>query len=346
MARKFGLLITALTIPLIMVSGFASAFAQGVRIPVGNASIRILKEVQLSTEIPGIMTYVNPTEEGQQVRKGEVVIRLKDDVIQAQLTEAIKKSESNVEIKFAETALAKAQIDYDVQLEKNSKRPADRPVFTDSEMRQSQLEVQKAQAQLEKSNEDKIVLQLAAKTKEAELGQYTVYAPDDGVVTQVHKWPGQAVRQGDPVLTITDLTLVRAVLLVHYSYRDQISIGNQVELRIGSRQQAPVTPENSIAPESDGQRGKGILDGAPGLRGSTTARQPVRVAAAEPVPSPFASQDPATREKFVGTVTFISPKLTTTGELEVFVNVPNRQDEEGRYLLQQGVTVDAWIMGN
>lgn len=321
--------------------------AQGTRIPVNDASIRILKEVQLSAEIPGILVYVNPTEEGQIVRKGDVVFRLKDDLIKAQHREALKKASSDVEIKFAETALAKAEIDYQVQAEKNAKAPKGFQVFTESEMRQAKLEVQKAEAQLEKSNEDKIVLQLAADTKQTELGQYSVSAPDDGVVTLVHKYPGQAVRQGDAVLTVTDLTILRASLHVDYSYREHISVGDTVELTLRQTSSAPAGSTQESAPAgSTPPRAANPLEGAPGLRpGSvppalSATSVPPTASASAPLAAPAVSG-----EKFTGTITYISPKLTAKGELEIYVNVPNRQDAEGRYLLQQGVLVTAWIQG-
>ncbi len=323
-----------------------SACAQGTRIPVNDARLAILKEVQLSAEIPGILDYVNPTEEGQVVKKGDIIIRLKDDVVQAQLREAEKKAESEVEIKFAQTALAKAEIDLQVQKEKNAQASRQFTVFTESEIRQSELEVQKAQAQLEKSNEDKIILQLAADVKRSEIGQYTVLAPEDAVVTQVHKWPGQAVRQGDPVLTVTDLTILRAVLLVDYSYRDQISVGNTVELTISSRRK-PAAGESGEAAVEPARTRSNPLEGAPGLRPSAPAFDAPAAPATAPSPfdNPPAAASARQGEKFVGTVTFVTAKLSTRGELTVFVNVPNRQDRQGRYLLQEGVPVEAWIQG-
>lgn len=349
MCNCWGRICLAAVVAVVMAGLAVPGMAQGHRIPVNDASIRILKEVQLSAEIPGILVYVNPTDEGQMVHKGDVVIRLKDDVIRAQHAEALKKAESEVEIKFAQTALDKAEIDYQVQAEKNEKAPKGFQVFTESEMRQARLEVQKAQAQLEKSNEDKIVLQLAAKTKETELGQYTVQAPEDGVVTQVHKWPGQAVRQGDPVLTVTDLTILRAALHVDYSYREHISIGDQVEILLGRRAAGTLeAPPADTAAAPSAQSGRNILEGAPGLRAASPPGTPAAAAPPAAVPSSPAAAfgDSPTGEKFIGTITFISPKLTAKGELEVYVNVPNRQDAEGRYLLQQGVNVTAWIQGD
>ena len=49
------------------------------------------------------------------------------------------------------------------------------------------LEVRKGEAQLSKAKEDKVLYELDLKTKEAQLNQYTVYAPFDGFVTKGFK---------------------------------------------------------------------------------------------------------------------------------------------------------------
>lgn len=302
------------------------------RVPVSKGAIRILKEVPLSSEIPGHLIYVNPTEEGQLVRKGEVVIRLNDDLITAQHLLAKRKAASEVEIKFAEVALDKATVDLEVQMEANSLSPG---TYTESEIRQSRLEVKKAEAQLEKSKEDKIILELEAQAKGVELKQYEVESPIDGVVTEVHRWPGEAVRQGDAVLTITDLTVVRAVLDVDYGYRDLVSVGDSVEVIATGRSVAASAEDNTE--QSTRPAGTSILSdfgGSPALPGQTNGNQ-------RPAPPGRTAG-----ERFTGTVTYISTKLTAgaSRQLEVYVNVPNRQDGQGRFLLLEGVEVQAWIL--
>ena len=301
------------------------------RVPVSKGAIRILKQVPLSSEIPGHLIFVNPTEEGQLVRRGDIVIRLNDDLIAAQHVLAQRKAASEVEIKFAEVALDKATVDLEVQLEANSLSPG---TYTESEIRQSKLEVKKAEAQLEKSREDKIILELEAQAKGVELKQYEVKSPIDGVVTEVHRWPGEAVRQGDPVLTITDLTVVRAVLDVDYGYRDLVSVGDTVEVIATGRPMA--TPAEDTSEQPTRPAGTSILSDFNGSTGKEDSGSIQRPAAAGRIAG----------ERFTGTVTYISTKLTpgASRQLEVYVNVPNRQDSQGRFLLLEGVGVQAWIL--
>ena len=308
------------------------------RVPVSKGAIRILKEVPLSSEIPGHLNYVNPTEEGRLVRKGDIVIRLTDDLIRAQHTLAERKAASEVEIKFAQVALDKALVDLQVQEEANSMSPG---TYTESEIRQSKLEVKKAEAQLEKSREDKVILELEAMTKGVELKQYEVASPIDGVVTEIHRWPGEAVRQGDPVLTITDLTIVRAVLDVDFSYREMVSVGDEVEI-IANEQ--PLAAGSVVDTSGDKRPTGGSILSQLDLNSNVPSA--VREAENSQTPPSNRANGVTADKKFRGSVTYISTKLTTGSkrELEVYVNVPNRQDADGRYMLLEGVEVKAWIL--
>jgi multidrug resistance efflux pump len=322
-------------------------------ISANRANVVILDERELSAEIPGLLVYVNPPTEGQLVKKGDVVIRLNDTVIKKQCELAQAKAASDVEIKFTEVALAKSLVDYDVQMtqQKESVRRSGKGVYTDSEMRQLELDVEKARASVEKSKEEKHILELEAITKEAELSQYTIVAPNDGVITKIHRRPGQSVRQGDPILTLTDLSVVRAIIFVDYGYRDQVRIGDEVEIMItqpdrteASRGQNEDMRESDDAELADSAADEDVLGD---FNASTEAVRKTAPAAAprESEKDVVTAKAPARPgEKFLGKITFIAPRLSTHArELECWVDVPNRQDDSGRYALKERVHVDARI---
>ncbi|MCA9033779.1 MAG: efflux RND transporter periplasmic adaptor subunit [Planctomycetaceae bacterium] len=309
------------------------------RVPAHNCSIRILKEIPLSTQIPGHLTFVNPVEEGRMVRIGDIVIRLDDELIQAQLAHLEKKAASTTEIDFAKIAQASAEADLEVQESANQQSPG---TFTETEIRRAKLEVDKAAAQLAKASEEKTILGLEAETKRVELKQYTVEAPINGVVTKVHCFPGQAVRQGDPVLTVADLSVVRAVLDIDQSYFGSISVGDEVELTATGHAANPTAPSPVPNPQTNG----GILSQFPGGGSASPVQSsatPENFAEAAAVPGRASS---LRGERFVGQVTHILPRLTQEGapKIEVYVNVPNRTDNEGRYLLLEGIGMTAVVI--
>lgn len=318
----------------------SSAWAQEVRqIPAQEAQMQIIRQVPIAAEVAGALVVVNPTEEGVFVKKGDLLIKLNDTVILAEVERARKQATLVTEIEFAEVALETALENQKQKQEANKKRPG---AFTPSEMRQVDLEVRKGQAQLSKSNEDKVLHELDLKTKEAQLNQYTVYAPFDGFVTKVLKYAGQNVRPGDPVLTLTDMSELRASLKVHFKYRDQLFVGDEVEIRIDTQAQAGPAPRQAANPQGESDLGS-IFGG--GDKPSAEKGGP-RADAEAFVDAPVAVASSA--DIFMGKITVIDPKVEPDSSqalmIRLGVTVPNRQDEFGRFMLQEGMPVKAIVL--
>lgn len=316
-----------------------------VRIPVETAQIRLIKEIPLSPEVNGTLVFLAAPEEGHVVKAGDVVFKLNDSLIQDQLILARDKI-TETEIDFANIALENARIELKVIQDANTRTP-NSPAYTEAEVRQAELEVRKAEAQLKKANEEKHTLENEARIKETELKQYTVNSEMDGVVTQIHRYPGQNVRPGDPVVTVTDLTMLRAELLVNYRYHEAISIGDEVEIFIATTESGAGPIVNPEAPQP-APRGKGLLNDAPGFQSGVRRPQtPVdtpQITSALPKPAPSAGSPQG--EKFIGQVSLILPKLDDNRRIRVWVNVPNRQDAKGRFILKEKVEVSATILGH
>ena len=292
-----------------------------------EARVELIRQVPISTEVTGKLVNVSPNEEGQYVKEGDLLIEVNDELINKEVAEASKKAASVVEIEFAKVALDKARVDLQQREEANQEYPS----FSPTEMRQTALEVQKSEASLAKSLEDKEVLGLTLETKQAQLAQYKVHAPFYGLVTKVQRWPGQSVRPGDPVLTITDMSILRAVLKVDYKRRNEVFVGDPVEIRIdttGKSLKADPKVFTEEQPEVRDKTGDELFG-----RGGPAAPEPVTTA-----------QDD---EVFTGTIRFIDPTLEKKSNavyLSVHVDVPNRKDKFGRYLLQQGLPIEAVII--
>lgn len=311
-----------------------------VRIQAEQAQLSVLYEIQISTEVAGTLVEVNPLQEGQFVRKGDLLIRVNDAVIQAEYAHAKRQSETEVEVNFAKTSKAAAEQSLKTKDDANRKFAGS---FTENEMRLARLEVDKANAQLEKANEDKILYGLSAEIKAATLDQYRVIAPFDGIVTKVHKFPAQNTRPGDPVLTLTDLSMMRAFVKVNFVHRDALFVGDEVEFRINAaaRPDAPATQrenpnkaDGADAADFFNNKGPNVSSGA----------APAFLPAAEPAVVPD-------DRVFVGTISFVDPKVepltgagVNTYAVTLSVDVPNPQDGFGRYLLQEGIPVTATIL--
>ncbi|MEO1982406.1 MAG: hypothetical protein ABGZ24_18010, partial [Fuerstiella sp.] len=92
-------------------------------IKVDEARIEIKDQVEVSVEIPGTITRLDPDLLGGIVKKGQLIVQLDDELVQAQLAEAEEKARSEILIKFAEIKLAQAEIELKDKEDRNKITP-------------------------------------------------------------------------------------------------------------------------------------------------------------------------------------------------------------------------------
>ncbi|MEP3477867.1 MAG: HlyD family efflux transporter periplasmic adaptor subunit, partial [Fuerstiella sp.] len=277
--------------------------------------VKIKDQVDVTVEIPGKVNQLNPSFVGGRVEKDDLVISLISDTVEAELAELELQALSEVLVEYAKAKLAVAEkklTDKEAQ-NKKSMDEFDQPVYTAEEIDLLKLEVLEAKAELAKSNQDKEAAKLKFKTKQTEVKQYTVFAPIDGVVTNLHsKANGSGVRQGDPIMTIVNLAEVTAKLKIARKHESTVTIGDKVLVR----------------------RTGGVQQAAPsGLGGVIKTSQPNP---AEPVIE-------ADEILFEGEIVFIIPDQETHAFLEVEAVVQNKFVNR-KYLLRQGTEVEAKII--
>lgn len=277
-------------------------------------------QVEISVDIPGTITKLTPNARGGVVKKGQVVVELDDALVKAQLVELEAKATSTVLIKFAEHALESAELKLKNRQEANKRTLArsGKTLYTPDEMRELELDVVKAQAELDKSHEDQRFAQLAMETKEVELSQFTREATMSGIVTEMHKKSvGSAVRQGDPIMTIVNLDRVTAQCVIDMEFEDRVSIGDTVLIRRTKRSNG----RNSALSRSFGNPDDAQL----------TAVQP---------------QANDLQEVFVGKVSYISPikVADNSNSFEIEAVIQNKSTGVGKFLLREGSFVEAVVI--
>lgn len=277
--------------------------------------VKIKDQVDVTVQIPGKVNQLNPSFVGGRVKKNDLVISLIADTVTAELAELDLQANSSVLVEYAQTKLDVAEKKLKDKTAKNvdSMKKYDQPVYTAEEIQLLELEVLEAKAELAKSKQDKVAAGLKYKTKQTEVKQYTVYAPIDGVVTNLHsKANGSGVRQGDPIMTIVNLAEVTAKLKIARQYESVVTIGDKVIVRrTGGTQQ----------PASSGLGGV--------IKTST--------------PDPADPRQQADEILFEGEVVFIVPDQEAHAFLEVEAIVQNKFVNR-KYLLRQGSEVEAKII--
>ena len=167
--------------------------------------ISLIDEVTLASERPGTISFVVP-EEGDTVRAGQQVAGMRDDVARATARIAQVKAKNDVQIRYAKKSSQVAQVEHEKALQTNEDVIGAVP---DIEIQQLRLAAEKTLLQIEQAQLELSVNGFVHDEKIADLKTFRVEAPFDGIVTRVYKRPGEAVRQGDPILEMASTQRVR-----------------------------------------------------------------------------------------------------------------------------------------
>jgi multidrug resistance efflux pump len=319
----------------------SDVFAQDVqRIKAHKTFVKVLRETEIAMEVAGTLKTVVPTEEGHFVKKGELLAAVNDEVIKAEVEAADFEAEMlKIEIEFAKIAVENTKLDLMAKQDANKNGLE---AYSPSELRQAQLEYEKAKAGLEKSKLEQTAKELSAKVKHAELKRYSAFAPHDGCVTDLKMFPGQSPRQGDAVLTLTDLSVLEAEVQIPFQYRDLLHLGDEVEIR-------PSGSERAAAAAGEVQQASAQIsnDDEPLFKASSEDEplfQPIRP---DESPAVVPALGETSQEVFIGKIKFIKPVALQTQNqtyIVLSVHVPNPRDSEGRYRLQSGMPVEAVVL--
>jgi len=183
-------------------------------------------KVVITPEVTGEIISL-PVEEGDYVKKGDLLIRIKGDQYQAQkerLEANLKSSEANLQIRQAE--LNRVTLEYNRMKELHSKGLA-----SDSELEAAESNYLSSTASYDAA--DANVLQSKAQLREVleTLYKTTIYSPMDGTITQLNvelseRVLGSGFSQGTNIMTVADLSNMEAVVEVDENDVVLVSVGD------------------------------------------------------------------------------------------------------------------------
>lgn len=195
---------------------------------VKDCRIKLLDQVTLSTDRPGILKFVEHSE-GDSVAELEVVAGLQDEMIRAELLAAEHKASNDIEVRANEKASELAEMEHRRAEKANLAFEKAVPLV---EFHRLRLTAEKAVLDIEMARHDFVFNGLQRDFKRAELSTYTVLAPFNGVVTKVYKRRGEAVRQGDPILELTNTDRVRVEGWIDLVHAWKVAPGQRVLVRL------------------------------------------------------------------------------------------------------------------
>ena len=193
-----------------------------------KCSIKLRRSVILAFDRPGLIAFVEP-DEGDDVREGQELVRLKDDALVALYNVAKLKSENDVNKRFAEKSAAVAKAELERMLGANLKL---RETIVASEVDRARLNHEKSILQGEQAEHEQHVAKAELEKAAAELRTSGIAAPFDGTVRKVLKHKGEAVAQGTPILELISTRVVKVEGYLPVEDLWSVERGDPVELQI------------------------------------------------------------------------------------------------------------------
>lgn len=189
-------------------------------------------KVLITPEVTGEIIAL-PVEEGDVVKKGDLLIKIKGDQYQAQkdrLEANLKSAEATLQMRKAE--LDRVVLEYERVKELHSKGLA-----SDSELELAQSNYLTTKASYDAA--DANVLQSKAQLREVleTLYKTTIYSPMDGIITKLNVELGERVlgsgfSQGTDIMTVSDLSNMEAVVEVDENDVVLVSVGDTANVKV------------------------------------------------------------------------------------------------------------------
>ena len=189
-------------------------------------------KVTITSEVTGEIVGL-PVEEGDKVKKGQLLIRIKGDAYIAQKERAdanLQSADANLQMRKAE--LDKITLDYNRMKELHSKNLA-----SDAELEAANSNYLSTKALYEGAEAN--VLQNKASLREIieQMNKTTIYSPIDGVVTKLNVELGERVlgsgfSQGTDIMTVSDLRNIEATVEVDENDVVLISVNDTARIKV------------------------------------------------------------------------------------------------------------------
>ncbi|MCS3644732.1 efflux RND transporter periplasmic adaptor subunit [Salinibacter ruber] len=180
-----------------------------------TGTIQGTRRVPLSTKMMGTITRLS-VEEGDRVRKGETLVRIRSQNVEAQ------REQVQARLREARAARDNAETQFERIRALREKDSA-----TEQEFDNAQTAYERAQAQVE-------ALESRLAETEDMLTYATLEAPIDGYVVEKQSEQGALAAPGRPLLTVETLDDLKAVVQVPAEDVNQFAVGDSATVTIGA----------------------------------------------------------------------------------------------------------------
>lgn len=188
--------------------------------------------VKINAEVSGEITQL-PVKEGQRVRKGELLVRIKPDQYQAQVDRAeagLASAKSSLALQAS--SLEKATSEY-----KRAQELFQKKLLSDQDFVTAKTSYQSAKSMLESAQAGVAQAQASLRDAKESLNKTTIYSPMEGTISQLiselgERVSGSSFTQGTQIMTVADLSMMEAqvdvgendVVLIHIGDTARVTV--------------------------------------------------------------------------------------------------------------------------
>ncbi|MBD3411381.1 MAG: efflux RND transporter periplasmic adaptor subunit [Ignavibacteriales bacterium] len=188
--------------------------------------------VEIRPEVTGEVVQLN-VEDGDQVKKGQLLLKIRPDTYLAQrerIMASLESQQATLEMREADLKAVRADFERVKELH-------DRDLVSDAEMEQAERSLKTAEASVESAKAS--IKQWRAQLTEnsEELLKTSIIAPMDGTITQLNVELGERVlgsgfSQGQLLMTVGDLNSMEAIVEVDENDIVNVSVGDTARVTV------------------------------------------------------------------------------------------------------------------
>lgn len=205
-----------------------------------SGSVAPWEELSVGAEVGGLRIVQVPVEEGQRVRRGQLLVLLNGDVLQAQLLQAqarYKSAQAQVRQTQAGLKQSQARLTESAANYKSAQVLAQRGALSDQDTRARLTTYESAQAQVDQSLQTIASAQSAVTEAQANIAQLQatvartrILAPDDAWVLKKNAFIGNISDVGAPLFSLARQSRLELNAQVPESDLPQLKLGQQVRV--------------------------------------------------------------------------------------------------------------------
>jgi HlyD family secretion protein len=251
------------------------------QVVVSNGKIQPVLQVTISPEVSGEIIDL-PVKEGQQVKKGDLLVKINPDIYLA----AVNQAQAGYKSSLASAASAKANLEKAESDYERNEQLYHSNLLDESDFIGFKVARDVAKAQLENANDQVDVSKAAVDSAQDSLNKTTIASPLDGTISKLNSELGERVlgtvqNEGTEIMVISDLSKMEARVDVGEMDVVGIAPGQKAHLEVDAFKDRKfdgiVTDVGSSSEDSNLQGGLSSSSGSGGGQTQEATKFEVRI---------------------------------------------------------------------